>query len=126
VQKQLKVKRVRADTFGYLQRSFPGVVSSVDAREAREVGEKAAHYAGVRQMSGSVAIIRTGDYAVSYELANLADIAAKTRHLPDEFINAEGNQVTGAFRDYLRPLLGDNMPHLERLLAPAVELDGEG
>ena len=126
VQKQLKVKRVRADTFGYLQRSFPGVVSSVDAREAREVGEKAAHYACARQMSGSVAIIRTGEYAVSYELANLADIAAKTRRLPDEFINVEGNQVTGAFRDYLRPLLGDDMPHLERLLAPAVELDGEG
>ncbi len=125
VQKQLQVKRVRADTFGYLQRSFPNVVSRVDAREAREVGEKAAHYACVRQMNGSVAIIRTGDYAVSYTLADLAEIAAKTRRLPDEFINAEGNQVTGAFRDYLRPLLGDDMPHLERLLAPAVQYDGE-
>jgi 6-phosphofructokinase len=45
VQKRLGIKRVRADTFGYLQRSFPGVVSDVDAREAREVGEKAVHYA---------------------------------------------------------------------------------
>ena len=30
--------RVRADTFGYLQRSFPGVYSEVDRLEAREVG----------------------------------------------------------------------------------------
>jgi 6-phosphofructokinase 1 len=33
-----QITRVRADTFGYLQRSFPGVVSETDAREARAVG----------------------------------------------------------------------------------------
>jgi len=33
--------RVRADTFGYLQRSFPTIISTVDAKEAREVGEVA-------------------------------------------------------------------------------------
>jgi 6-phosphofructokinase len=123
VQKQLGIKRVRADTFGYLQRSFPGVVSSVDAREAREVGEKAVHYACWQNRTGSVVIKRTGDYAVRYELANLVDIAAKTRPLPGEFINADGNDVTDAFRSYLRPLLGDDRPCLERLGAPAVKID---
>jgi len=122
VQKGLGVKRVRSDTLGYLQRSFPGVVSNVDAREAREVGEKAAHYACWHNVDGSVVIKRTGDYAVKYELAKLADIAARTRHLPDEFINADGNQVTDAFRSYLRPLLGDNLPYLERLWAPVARL----
>ncbi|MFZ1828399.1 MAG: 6-phosphofructokinase [Candidatus Competibacteraceae bacterium] len=122
VQKGLGVKRVRSDTFGYLQRSFPGVVSNVDAREAREVGEKAAHYACWHNVDGSVVIKRTGDYAVKYELAKLADIAARTRHLPDEFINADGNQVTDAFRSYLRPLLGDDLPYLERLWAPVARL----
>jgi 6-phosphofructokinase 1 len=122
VQKRLGIKRVRSDTFGYLQRSFPGVVSNVDAREAREVGEKAAHYACWHNVDGSVVIKRTGDYAVKYELAQLVDIAAKTRHLPDEFINAEGNQVTDAFRSYLRPLLGDDRPCLERLWAPVVRM----
>lgn len=122
VQKRLGIKRVRSDTFGYLQRSFPGVVSNVDAREAREVGEKAAHYACWHNVDGSVVIKRTGDYAVKYELAHLADIAAKTRHLPDEFINADGNQVTDAFRNYLRPLLGDDLPCLERLWAPVARL----
>ena len=124
VQKGLGIKRVRADTFGYPQRSFPGVVSVVDAREAREVGEKAAHYACGRGASGSVVILRTGDYAVRYELADVREIAAKTRSMPDVFINAEGNGVTEAFQAYLRPLLGDDLPDLERLWAPAVELGG--
>jgi len=49
--------RVRADTFGYLQRSFPGFVSEVDAQEARRVGELAVHYS-MEQSSGSVAMRR--------------------------------------------------------------------
>ena len=38
-------KRLRADTFGYLQRSFPGIVSPVDAYEARYCGRMAVYYA---------------------------------------------------------------------------------
>ncbi|HCN87716.1 MAG TPA: 6-phosphofructokinase, partial [Oxalobacteraceae bacterium] len=45
IKSQLKIKRVRGDTFGYLQRSFIGCVSDVDQREAREVGEKAVQFA---------------------------------------------------------------------------------
>ena len=40
VKDKLGYKRVRADTFGYVQRSFVGCVSDVDQREAREVGRK--------------------------------------------------------------------------------------
>ena len=49
VKDRLGISRVRTDTFGYLQRSFAGIVSDVDQREAREVGEKAVQYA----MSGA-------------------------------------------------------------------------
>ena len=45
IKNKLGIKRVRGDTFGYLQRSFAGCVSDVDQREAREVGEKAVQYA---------------------------------------------------------------------------------
>ena len=45
VKAKLGIKRVRGDTFGYLQRSFVGCVTKVDQREAREVGEKAVQYA---------------------------------------------------------------------------------
>jgi hypothetical protein len=44
IKEKLKIKRVRGDTYGYLQRSFIGCTSDVDQREAREVGEKAVQF----------------------------------------------------------------------------------
>jgi 6-phosphofructokinase len=117
----LGIKRVRSDTFGYLQRSFMGVVSDRDAREAREVGEKAVQFAMWDDVDGSVAIKRPVlDYSVDYELVDIKKVAGKTKHMPDEFINAEGNGVTQAFHAYCRPLLGSGLPESHRLRAPAV------
>ena len=115
VKGKLGIKRVRGDTFGYLQRSFVGCVSDVDQREAREVGEMAVQYAVWEGRNGSVAIRRVGDYAVDYPLIPLEDVAGKTRVMEDELINAAGNDVTPAFFDYLRPLLGASMPTVARL-----------
>ena len=112
---KLGIKRVRGDTFGYLQRSFIGCVSDVDQREAREVGEKAVQFAMWGQSNGSVAIKRTGFYSVDYELMPLETVAGKTRVMEDEFITANGTDVTDAFRMYLRPLLGSGMPDAYRL-----------
>ena len=120
IRDKLKIKRVRSDTFGYLQRSFLGCVSDVDQREAREVGERAAHYAIWYNLDGSISIQRTGYYSVNYQLEKLSDIARKTRHMPDNFINAAGNGVTDDFRYYLRPLLGSGYPVAHRLRAPRV------
>ena len=112
---KLGIKRVRGDTFGYLQRSFMGCVSDVDQREAREVGEKAVQYAMWGDRDGSVAIKRTGFYSVDYQLVPLESVAGKTRVMEDEFISANGTDVTDAFRLYLRPLLGSGMPDAYRL-----------
>lgn len=110
IRNKLGIKRVRGDTLGYLQRSFMGCVSDVDQREAREVGEKAVQFAMWGDCDGSIAIKRTGAYSVDYELLPLADVAGKTRVMEDEFIAANGTDITDAFRDYLRPLLGSGMP----------------
>jgi 6-phosphofructokinase 1 len=115
IKARLKIKRVRGDTFGYLQRSFIGCVSDVDQREAREVGEKAVQFAMWGRSDGSVAIKRTGFYSVDYELLPLAAVAGKTRTMDDEFIAPSGTDVTDAFRMYLRPLLGSRMPDAYRL-----------
>jgi 6-phosphofructokinase 1 len=115
IKSRLKIKRVRGDTFGYLQRSFIGCVSDVDQREAREVGEKAVQFAMWGDTDGSVAIKRTGSYSVDYELLPLDAVAGKTRVMEDEFISASGNDITDAFRRYLRPLLGTGMPDAFRL-----------
>lgn len=115
IKAKLGLKRVRGDTLGYLQRSFIGCVSDVDAREAREVGEKAVQYAMWGDRDGSVTIKRTGFYSADYELAPLADVAGKTRVMDDAFIADSGTDITDAFRMYLRPLLGSDMPDAYRL-----------
>ena len=122
IKKNSDIGRVRADTFGYLTRSSRACASSVDKAEAREVGEKAVQYAVDKNMDGSVTIKRTGDYAVDYVLSKLEDVAGKTRHMPDEFINEAGNNITQAFKDYLRPLLGQDFTGGgARLRAPYVD-----
>ena len=120
VKARLGIKRVRGDTFGYLQRSFFGCVSEVDQREAREVGEKAVQFAMYGAASGSVTVRRVGDYAVDYQLASLGEIAGRTRLMDDAFIAPSGNDVTEAFRAYLRPLLGTGLPDAGWLRAPSV------
>jgi 6-phosphofructokinase len=121
IKSKLTIKRVRADTFGYLQRSFLGVVSDRDAHEAREVGEIAVQYAMWDNVDGSVVIRRPVlNYSVSYDLVPLEGVAGKTRVMPDEFINAEGNGVTTAFDNYCRPLIGSSVPEPHRLRAPRV------
>lgn len=118
----LGIKRVRSDTFGYLQRSFMGCVSDRDAREAREVGEKAVQYAMWDDVDGSIVIRRPVlDYGVDYELVALDKVAGKTKHMPEEFINPAGNGVTQAFHAYARPLVGSAFPEPHRLRAPRVD-----
>ena len=115
IKRKLGIKRVRGDTFGYVQRSFMGCVSDVDQREAREVGEKAVQYAMWGDRDGSVAIKRTGFYSVDYQQVPLESVAGKTRVMDDEFIAESGTDVTDAYRLYLRPLLGSGMPDAYRL-----------
>ncbi len=120
IKTKLGIKRVRGDTFGYLQRSFVGCVSDVDQREAREVGEKAVQYAVWGQGNGSVAIRRVANYAVDYPLIALESVAGKTRVMEDELIAPAGNDVTAKFFDYLRPLVGSDLPDVSRLRAGKV------
>lgn len=108
--------RVRADTFGYLQRSFAGCVSEVDAREAREVGRTAVRVATAGDVPhGSIVMLRNdGDeYSVRFEPTELKNVAKETRDLPEEYL-AGSNDVTDAFLDYARPLVG-RMPEPTRL-----------
>jgi ATP-dependent phosphofructokinase / diphosphate-dependent phosphofructokinase len=128
IRSKLKIKRVRGDTFGYLQRSFIGCVSDVDQREAREVGEKAVQFAMWGHRDGSVAIKRTGFYSVDYELLELDAVAGRSRIMEDEFIAPSGTDITDAFRLYLRPLLGSGMPDAFRLRSNPVPrvMNGSG
>lgn len=107
------IKRVRADTLGYLQRSFLGCVSETDAKEAREVGVQAVKFAMSGDVDGSVVMRRTGNYDISYELVGLSQVSTGTTHMKDEFIDGT-NGVTQSFIDYVRPLVGE-LPAVHRL-----------
>lgn len=115
------VKRVRADTFGYLQRSFPGIASKVDLLEARQVGVAAVSFAlkaakGAKDIpvKGTVGIQRVKGKKYKVEFVALpAQAAAKyTRSVPDAYIAKNGHDVTKAFIDYAKPIVGD-LPHCE-------------
>ncbi|MBI1783514.1 6-phosphofructokinase, partial [Candidatus Sumerlaeota bacterium] len=115
--------RVRADTLGYLQRSFAGVVSEVDAREAREVGREAVRLAAKGVESGSISIIRQPgkSYKAKYVCTPLAKVAKVTKELAPSYINKEGNGITAAFENYARPLIGE-LPKVAFLKALPVKL----
>ena len=120
IRSKLGIKRVRGDTFGYLQRSFAGCASDVDRREAREVGEFAVKQAIWGAGNGSVTIRRIGDYSVDYALVKLAKVGGKTKVMADAFIAPSGSDVTAAFQAYLRPLLGSDLPQPARLRGGAI------
>jgi 6-phosphofructokinase 1 len=110
-----KPPRVRADTLGYPQRCYPDA-SPVDQCEARGVGRFAVECANSGDIDGSIAIVRKGggEYGVEFKRVELSDVAAKTRHMPDEWINEKGDGVTEAFLEWLRPLVGE-MPVVGRV-----------
>jgi 6-phosphofructokinase 1 len=100
--------RIRADTFGYLQRCFPGCVSETDAAEARQVGRKAAECALAGERDGSIAIQRVSSspYKVEYKRIELTDVAAKTKTLDPQYI-VNGNNIDPSFREYIAPIVGE-------------------
>jgi 6-phosphofructokinase 1 len=80
----------------------------VDAREARIVGQLAVRYSAEGKTEGSVAMRRLphDDYQVDYFLTPLHTVARETKHMDPSFIE-DGNNITDAFKEYARPLVGE-------------------
>lgn len=109
IKNKTNITRVRADTFGYLQRSFPGTVSEVDAKEARQAGIFAVQQAVKHNIDMSVTIKRkkTKKYQAYFECVPLKKVARNARSMPASFLNKAGNDVTKRFIDYVKPLVGE-------------------
>ena len=67
-----------------------------------------------------MAIRRIGNYAVDYAPVKLDKVAGKTKVMADAFIAPSGSDVTLAFREYLRALLGSGLPQPARLRGGAI------
>ncbi len=106
------IKRVRADTFGYLQRSFPGIASATDSAEAREAGAAAVRFALAGEPNGTVAMVRLPGkkYRIEFKRAAFSEAAKTARSMPPAFIARNGHDVTPAFVEYARPLVGPLPP----------------
>jgi 6-phosphofructokinase 1 len=94
--------RVRVDTFGYLPRAFPGMISDIDRREAYEVGVHAI--AAAQSGSASVAL-KHEEGRIVCRAVPLASVAGRTRLMPDSFIAPSGHDIAADGRAYLDRLV---------------------
>ena len=103
--------RVRADTFGYLQRSFLADISEVDAEEAERVGRHSV-IASLDLQSGSVILKRqlSETYYYDVDVVDLDKVAKNTKDMPEEFLDNKKPYVTNEFFKYAMPLTGGIEP----------------
>jgi 6-phosphofructokinase 1 len=121
----MMLHRMLKDAFGWrgefqvcesLQMCAADRTSDTDVEEAYACGRRAVELAVAGTSGVMVSIVRdsTEPYRWSLGTAPLAEVALGAKPMPDHFINAEGNHVTPACLDYLRPLVGP-LPQYARL-----------
>lgn len=102
LQEGLPGKRARVDTLGYMPRGNIATISPVDAAEAFEAGAFAVETAA--QGDGSVALQFDGTKTVMRRVP-LANVAGKTRHMPDDFLTPDANRLSDAGVAYFKRLV---------------------
>ena len=97
---------------GVLQRSTSIYSSTVDAKEAYQVGRKAVEIA-LNDGSGWMATLlrKPGEnYEIYYDKVPLETVANSERCLPKEWLSDDGLDVTDDFIKYAQPLIGNEWP----------------
>jgi len=122
IAEELKIK-ARFDKPGTIQRVSAALASPVDVEEAWRVGQAAVAEAVAGATGQMVVLRRESDepYRSGIALVPLEMVANRVRPVPAEFIAPAGNDVTEAYLDYIRPLIGGPLPAYARLRGKAVE-----
>lgn len=109
--------RVRYEKPGTIQRSMSACVSTTDAREAEMAGRAAVRAALDGETDVMVTLVRSGGdvYGCGTGLAPLSDVANAVKEMPPEYLDPDHYEVTDAFLDYARPLLGAPLPRFGRV-----------
>ena len=105
--------KVRSIELNLPQRCAGHLVSAQDIDESLEVGRHAVMAAveGVSRQMMTINRVSDAPYAFEIGHEDIFKIANQTKCVPDEFINAEGNQVTDECLRYLLPLIkGERYP----------------
>jgi 6-phosphofructokinase 1 len=107
----------RCDKPGSLARVAQAAISRADADEAYNLGALATRLAGDECSSYVVTAGREGSgergdkgYRSIEGTARLDQVGDAPRTLPDNYINENGTNVTDAFLDWARPLVGGALP----------------
>jgi len=105
----LKARFEKPDT---MQRSSAALISGVDLAEAYLVGQMAveAMLAGVSGKMVALERLPDAEYHCHTKLVDLSLVAGIEKRMPDAFLAADGRDVTPAFLDYARPLIGEPLP----------------
>ncbi len=90
--------------------------SEIDLREAYQCGTEAVKLAEKGESGKMVSIVRNSNnpYTISFDKIPLRDVAVAAKPMPRGYFNKEGNNVSQAFIDYMKPLAGD-LPEFVRL-----------
>ena len=105
--------RARAERPGLVGRSSAPLASAVDREESRRCGEAGVR-AALEGRSGEMVSIERCDgpaYASSMTTIALELVAGVERKFPPEWIAGSKNDVTPAFLEWVKPLVGDVEPH---------------
>jgi len=99
--------KVRSIELNLMQRCASHLQSATDEEESRMVGMKAVQAALEGESGKMASIVRVSDkpYRVSYGLVDIDVAANAEKKVPEEWINASGNDVTEKMMAYLVPLI---------------------
>ncbi len=111
IEREVKIK-ARFNLLGTNQRSAMHFASLTDVNEAYMCGQMAVKNALEGVNGKMVTLVREEGtkYKCTTGLAELKDVANGEKKVPKEFINDEGNHITDAMRDYVRPLVQGEAP----------------
>ena len=106
IKQNIQVK-VRSVEINILQRSAAHMSSITDIGEAFRLGRHAVDIALKGKTGVMVTAIRKGNdpYSVDMGDTDVKNVAGLVKHVPREWINERGNDVTQEFIDYVYPLI---------------------
>lgn len=111
--KKLGIK-ARSEKPGLCGRTSMLLQSEVDRQEAILVGREAVKAALAGQAGVMVGIKRKAGetYEVETPLIPIEEVMLNERVMPEEYINERGNDITGSFVDWCRPLIDGDLPEM--------------
>lgn len=111
IEKEVGIK-ARFNKLGTNQRSAMHFASLTDINESYMAGAAAVEAAIGGENGKMVTLVREDgqQYKCSTGFAELSDVANGEKKVPPQYINASGNGITQAMKDYIRPLVQGEVP----------------